>query len=80
MNFYLLARLLVSDLCLDVGACEFISKVKTRMDFEEILHTEHSKIDFYSLGETLFLFCSLGGDTLSFIFTRGQHSLFSVQT
>jgi len=26
----------------DVGACEYINSTKTKGDFEDILHTEHS--------------------------------------
>jgi len=30
----------------DVGACEFINNIKTKGDFEDILHTEHSNSHF----------------------------------
>ena len=30
-------------LYVDVGACEYINKIKIKMEFEDQLHTEHSK-------------------------------------
>ena len=31
----------------DVGACEYISNVKTKGDFEEQLHTEHCNLHIF---------------------------------
>jgi len=35
---------LISVLVADVGACEYINNVKTKGDFEEQLHIEHSNL------------------------------------
>jgi len=35
--------MLLMSVAADVGACEYINSTKTKGDFEDVLHTEHSK-------------------------------------